>query len=401
MTTLLILTASYGQELETLGAGVIDFLLTNPKTANRTNATEAAALNVLGNLLSITAHRKHHMNVAKAGRSEIVINTNSGNQGTVYSDQQGNVYLLYNGTIYPISAGLVNQAKTVQPEIKNSTLPAYNWTELEREYRFEKEEILTEYILNESKVTIKEIAGSNDISEEEIFLKLIYCEGIGNIYAKICHEGAIVSKNEYPNELSRKLKKVFSNEVLIHSNALYERKLKKCCPLQNQGIYTLGNYNVVPYQRFINGQNCTVFINGILIKSDKFKHEIVTTYTCNWSKDFENDGLDLDDFQGIKRSFYKGERQLFVMGYTTEITGTWTMEIYEASSGKTVYKKTGTADKGGKVVTVEKEGDKLAVGMYIYNFTITADGQDKISKSEKFEIIEDTEKKYASPNTDQ
>ena len=78
------------------------------------------------------------------------------------------------------------------------------------------------------------------------------------------------------------------------------------------------------------------------------------------------------------------------MGYTTETAGTWTLEVYEASSGETVYKKTGIATEGGQVVTVNKYGDKLSAGVYIYNFTLTADGQDKVSKSEKFEIIENT-----------
>src|SRR3990170_8721424 len=104
--TFFILTTSYAQGLETLGAGVINFLLTNPKTANQTNATEAAALKTIGTLLSISANRKHEMNVANAGRSEITINTPSGNQATMYADNQGNLYLLYNGTIYPVSAAL-------------------------------------------------------------------------------------------------------------------------------------------------------------------------------------------------------------------------------------------------------------------------------------------------------
>jgi len=169
LCTLFIFTATYSQELETLGAGVIDFLLTNPKTANRTNATESAALNVLGDLLSITAHRKHHMNVAKAGRSEIVINTNSGNNATVYSDTKGNVYILYSGTIYPISAGLVNQAKTVQPDIKNSTLPAYDYSALQKEYMFERTITQVEYFLQKKKETLQEIAPRSTHDAKPVF----------------------------------------------------------------------------------------------------------------------------------------------------------------------------------------------------------------------------------------
>ena len=58
------------------------------------NASEAAALNVISDVLRTSAKRKHDMNVANAGRTEIVINAGGNNRGTLYSDIQGNVYLL-------------------------------------------------------------------------------------------------------------------------------------------------------------------------------------------------------------------------------------------------------------------------------------------------------------------
>jgi len=362
LTTLLIWTASYGQELETMGAGVIDFLLTNPKTANQTNPTEAAALNVLGNLLSISASRQHDMNVANAGRSEIVINTNTGSNATVYSDTEGKVYLLYNGTIYPISVGLVNQAKTrSEPEIENSTLPTYNFSALTSDYKFEKTKKLEEYFLEQQEETIEQIAKKHNISVNDVYFK----EVIGQ-------ENGI---NQYDNNLISEttakadLKRIYNGEKLKRIN--HEGWFKGYC--NNLGLI---GYKVKVYAVFLNMK--------------RYEHEIVSTFTCNWAKDFSGDGLDLDDFQGIKRSFYQDEKQLFVMGYTTETAGTWTLEVYEASSGETVYKKTGIATEGGQVVTVNKYGDKLSAGVYIYNFTLTADGQDKVSKSEKFEIIENT-----------
>jgi len=39
-----------------------------------------------------------------------------------------------------------------------------------------------------------------------------------------------------------------------------------------------------------------------------FKFGIVTTFTCNWATDFDGKGYDLDDFQGIKRSFSENEK---------------------------------------------------------------------------------------------
>ncbi|MCH8317245.1 MAG: hypothetical protein IIA88_01910, partial [Bacteroidetes bacterium] len=150
---------SYSQELETVGAGVIDFLLTNPKTASKTNATEAAALGVIRNLLSISGHRKHQMNVANAVRSEIVINTTGGSQATMYSDNEGNIYILFNEKIYPISKGLVNQARgeVIGAKIKNSTLLGYNVLALKNEYKFEKTDEYQKYFLKEKKETLDEI----------------------------------------------------------------------------------------------------------------------------------------------------------------------------------------------------------------------------------------------------
>ena len=175
--TFFILTTSYAQGLETLGAGVINFLLTNPKTANQTNATEAAALKTIGTLLSISANRKHEMNVANAGRSELTINTPSGNQATMYADNQGNLYLLYNGTIYPVSAALVNQAKNEVSELKieNSTLPDYNTEELE--YKFNQSycsiipsKSYTNYVVSKGGEYLNNIAIKNGVPPENIYI---------------------------------------------------------------------------------------------------------------------------------------------------------------------------------------------------------------------------------------
>ena len=97
--------------IETVGAGVIDFLLSNPKTANKLNATQETALSTLGDVLRIFGERKHQVNVANAGRDQIVINSNDGRQITVVADSQGNMYVLKDGVIYPIAQSLVNQAE--------------------------------------------------------------------------------------------------------------------------------------------------------------------------------------------------------------------------------------------------------------------------------------------------
>lgn len=236
---------SYSQELETLGAGVIDFLLTNPKTARQTNPTEAAALRVIGNLLSISAQRKHDLNVARTGRNEIVINSSKGDQATMYTDSQGNLYLLYNGTIHPISQSLISQAKGgyTQPTIKNSTLPSYNLSVLKNEYSFEKKITYSQIFpaenrLKESRgnlwkkrtpkkgISLSDIADDNDISVTDIFLqpigKLVRVSYPGNL--GFLTKPKIRERESLEHHLTK-------FESVIHYN--YKSEVEKNSPVYN------------------------------------------------------------------------------------------------------------------------------------------------------------------------
>lgn len=395
LTALSLLTASYGQELETLGEGVIDFLKSNQKTASRLNETEKAALDVISDLLNISAQRKHEMNVANAGRSEIVINTTRGNQSTLYSDNQGNLYLLSSGTIYPISQGLVSQARaySVEPSIKNSTLPPYNLSILKGEYKFEKNDAknfdYSEYLV-ERPMTLQEIAKENNVTIDDIYTLFFWAYNWGNRGASYIYDGQLTNVTKAGFTYNYMINPKEFN-VIKDLNTKNINSIRKYLNLSaNDMVYVAqSSPGAVVWEQVNSVKNRYLMCNGIYIRHKKFEHAIVTTFTCNWAKDFEGDGFDFDDFQGVKRSFVIGEDQLFVMGYTTEITSNWELEIYKATSGETVYKNIGLADKGGHVITVEKDGEKLPEGVYIYNFTLISDELVKVSKSEKFEIIEE------------
>lgn len=101
---------SFAQIIEDVGAGVIDFLLRNPTTANRMNTSEAVALDIIGDLLTTSSVRKHELKYATAGSNKIVINNNDNRNAELVKDVHGRVYLLVDGTIYPISEELVQQA---------------------------------------------------------------------------------------------------------------------------------------------------------------------------------------------------------------------------------------------------------------------------------------------------
>ena len=119
------------QEIEDVSAAVINFLLRNPKTANKMKTGEKIALDIIGDLLKTEGERKHQLRYAGAGRNQITIQTNDGRQAQFVRNEQGNVFLLYDGIIYPVAQELVNQAKGIE-QIKIATLSPYNERKLKK-----------------------------------------------------------------------------------------------------------------------------------------------------------------------------------------------------------------------------------------------------------------------------
>lgn len=113
----LILTAllvsaplAHAQRIEDIGAGVISFLLRNPKTADRMKADEKTALEILADLLRTEGQRKHELEYATSTRNQITIQTAAGQQASFVRDTNGTVFLLLDGVIYPIASELVSAA---------------------------------------------------------------------------------------------------------------------------------------------------------------------------------------------------------------------------------------------------------------------------------------------------
>lgn len=102
--------ALYPQKLEDVAAGVLSFLLRNPKTANKMKVEEKIALDIISDILKTKGQRQHELEYAASGRSHIVINTNDGRQAQFVRNETGNVFLLLDGVIYPVAHELVNEA---------------------------------------------------------------------------------------------------------------------------------------------------------------------------------------------------------------------------------------------------------------------------------------------------
>jgi hypothetical protein len=104
----------FAQKLEDVGAGLINFLLRNPKSADRMKPEEKIALDIIADLLRTEGQRQHELEYAATGRNQITINTNDGRQAQFVRDQAGKVFLLLDGVIHPISTELVNQSLAVE-----------------------------------------------------------------------------------------------------------------------------------------------------------------------------------------------------------------------------------------------------------------------------------------------
>lgn len=346
-----IFQSSYSQELESLGVGIINFLLSNPKTASRTNATEAAALNVIGNLLNTSANRKHDMNIANAGKNEVIINTGTENSAKIYSDSEGNIYLLYNERIYPIADGLVKQAADrIVSEIENRTLPHYDYSILQHDWENIKTIVLNRekiFLKKKERVTLCDLAQKYKVPIQDILLA----------WYNPKEDSIILASKELPA-----IAKVYACEKCLIG--------RKNGTAHFQGDRMLGGLGLVA-----------------LLPKLGYKDEILTTFSFNWVKDLNGNGIELDDFQGIKRSFHQDENKTFAMRYSSNNDGVWSFEIYEALSGKSVYTETGEIQRGIQNVLVKLKEDFIDKGIYLFAFTLTIDNQNKIVKSDKFEVV--------------
>ena len=396
-------TFSYSQKWETAGGAVIDFLLTNPKTARRTNATETAALSVIGSLLNKSAQRKHEMNVAKAGKSEIVINTNNGNKSTIYSDVNGNVYLLHNGTIYPISTGLVNQARSEQSgnnsaySAESSAILPYDLNKLKNSFVFDKKTKYTEkkgwrrYDMGTACKTLSEIASINNVSKDDIYF----------VPVKFKKQQEFVSEYKYniPRLLSlasgSRSKKIFNEIYWSKRRICYNHRYRDRNDSYADDFTNRWSFRIPGFEELVHPSCFQVWIRTTKRTSHSFyPFKTVSVFSCNWAKDFDGKGYSFEDFKGVKRSFFKDESILFVCGYTSESPVNSSFEIYKASTGK-LYQKTSGVHGAGAVsqLIFRKLEKQLPPGTYIYNFLLENSDGKKISASEKFEVTKPDQSK--------
>jgi len=324
---------SFSQKFEEVGAGVIDFLLANPKTANKMEPSERVALDIISDLLRTQGQRKHEIEYATAGKDQITINTNDGRQAQFVKDASGNIFLVVDGVIHsnPIAPELINQASSIpSTSIDNVTLSPYNLRDLESSFNHNpKEDIRQSYRVQKGGEYLSDIAKKFDVPESDILFI-------------------------YP-ESSKREREMWENGVKISKK----------------------------------------FFLSIL--KGKYINEISTVFSYKWHQDLNNDGfLGFNEFNQIKRTFYNDEDFNIAIDYQTEkgFKGNLELKIFEDYTGKLIYKKEQIVSNGPRIYHgTSVPAGNLPLGVYLINANLVNDNSNTVSsKSEKFEIIQSTSK---------
>lgn len=325
---------------ETVAAAVIDFLLGNPKTANKMKPTEKLALDIIGDLLKTQGQREHEIEYAIAGRSQTTINTTDGRQAQFVKDGSGNIFLVVDGVIYPIAQEFINQASNM-PSIDNATLPSYNLTNLKSSFNSNpKEDSSQNYRVQKGGEYLSDIAKKFDVLESSIF------------YWKDMKTWRF-SKSKYELRPISEKKKIWENR----------KKIKRR--------------------------------HYLWIVKEKYKNQVSAVFSYKWHRDLNNDGsLGFNEFNQIKRTFYNDEDVNIGIQYQTQedFTGNLKLKILEDYTGKLILDEKVEfflSGGGAKVYSFPIPAESLPIGVYLIHTNLKSNYSNKVSsKSERFEIIQ-------------
>lgn len=361
------------QTLETIGAGVAEFLLSSPSTVDKMSSDQRIALSLIGGLLDRSGQRKHDTNVATAGKTQISLNTDSGQQIQLAMDTNGNVFALSNGIIYPIGSNVVNQAKEYvlnqQPGYmdyvnkSNSNmqliLPDYNVTVLRNTWN--KENVLNiipvEY---HKKPYTSDILNKYDVNVEDLFIK--GKKGPIFLYDDDFYDKYINNKKHYNKRMGK-----LSTAIWGEEGNLIEVQTKRPLTATTFSLRQLYIVKVSTHRRGV--------------------------FTSRWYSDINsNNQLEFDEFQDIRRNFYQYESFMLTFGLFSHHNYYSELKIFEQASGKMIY-----SDNISKNDTEEGMDsgyfsflkDYFNPGIYTYYITLIREdtGEELCTFIDKFQIL--------------
>jgi hypothetical protein len=380
ITTLISIFSVQGQQWETIGSGVADFFLSNPKTADKMKPEHQIALGIIGDLLKTTGERKHEINVAEAGRSQINLNTNSGQQIQLVMDANGNVYALSNGTIYPISQDIVNEARNYlseQPGYMDYVRDNYKGQENNQLMlsSFNFQNLMNNW--NKSPEQIYERINS----EEKLYIKDVVEKYGDNLY--------VYFVDPYETK-PRQLDFFYSNPTTYHKT----RRLFKKKNIGNNKISLLNLFGD-GYCFLHRGKFWNLFTKII---STHYRG----TFTASWVNDLNNNKIfEFEEFQDIRRNFYQNESFVIATGLYFKNNYSIKLSILEQLTGKIIHSdKLDYSNINFYEGLFSFKSNSFEPGIYTYNISfINSETNEEIKNaSDKFQILALKKEKEIEPD---
>ncbi|HUW43340.1 MAG TPA: hypothetical protein VMV95_00010 [Bacillota bacterium] len=327
----------------TVAASVIDFLL-GTKILGDIGATEEVALGILGDLFETQGQREHEIDYATAGRNQFIINVADGRQAQLVQDEIGNVYLLMEGVIHPLAQEFINQARNISIEktlnIENATLSPYNLGDLERRFN------------------------SGPTKEISQFYR-------------------VFKGGEYLSEIMSKFGVPASNISKFNGHGALVG-----------GQHDPSNYWGIGEKRILNNKAKLPGGRMLYIIKEDYENEISAVFSYKWWRDLNNnEALDFNEINQIKRTFYENEDINIGAKYQTaeSFIGDLEIKILKENTGELLAKNEMNISSNGSMVCQHViSAGTVPVGKYvIYTNLIDYMTLNTVSsKSEKFEIIE-------------
>ena len=313
LVLILFYTTVSGQILETIGAGVVDFLLSSPSTANKMNTDQQIALSLVGGLLNKAGNRKHDLNVAEAGQTQITLNTDSGQQIQLAMDTNGSVFAISNGIIYPIGQNVVSQAK---------------------EYVLNQQPGYMDYVKNNSNLDHKLMLPDFD----HFTLKSKWDINIPSevIEAKY-HKNATVS--DIVNKYNIRKNQLFFYK--LGGQPLFLVDCESCKKMLEDKRKFDWKWDGSQQAKLFSGMGISGFtLRGGFLMIANIKHTPRGMFTAGWFIDSNgNHDAEFSEYQDIRRNFYSDESFVIACGLYNNHNYYAELKIYDQASGKLIHRK--------------------------------------------------------------
>jgi hypothetical protein len=360
-----------------VGAGVIDVLMGTTKVGK--NAKSAAALDIVRNVLQQSSRRDHELDVATASKTEIVIREENGNNARVVYDAQGSLYIVLNDQIFPIGQSIIDVASNnisdysgysndlnARRNGNSNNLAVYDLDELGNSYASTsdfgvKGSNLESYYSTRTPSTIYDICTYFDLSKESVGLEIFSFDSETKSFKK--ESGLIMVED------------IVRNGEIEGIDDFWRGDLKAIPSLLGQDIFEFYDSKAAFGSWYVKFVADGAALNPL--------------FTYNWARYIDNNGYSLNEFHGLKRTFYKSESCVLGVDYTsTTPSSNLVIKLWDDYTGVVVLNKHIDLKDHSGFITYDLSIDKLFPGIYTINVQVT-NRQNKVfsQRQEKLQIL--------------